>query len=175
VVISAGFSGALQDQYRVGDLILATEVRDVEGGRWPATWPGELLPGEWQPPLHRGRLLTTTHLLGNPEDKGRLGKEHDAAAVDMETASVAERCARAAVPFGCVRVISDDVATALSPKLVALLSGDRVSPLAVLTSLAGSPRLGAELWRLARHTRLAAAQLGKALGELLTLTLPFPV
>ena len=171
VVLSAGFSGALQDQYQVGDIILATEVRNAEGGCWPATWPGEVPPGEWRPPLHRGRLLTTTHLLGNPEDKRTLGKEYDAAAVDMETAVVAEWCARAGVPFGCVRAISDDVTTALSPKLVALLSGDRVSPLGVLTALAGEPRLAAELWRLARQTRLAAAQLGKALGELLTLTL----
>jgi hypothetical protein len=36
-----------------------------------------------------------------------------------------------------------------------------------------SPNLLAEMLRLARQTRLAGRQLGKALGELLTLTLPF--
>jgi hypothetical protein len=42
----------------------------------------------------------------------------------------------------------------------------------LLLALARGPGLAAELWRLARHTRLAAKQLGVALGELLTLTLP---
>src|SRR5207244_944886 len=39
VVLSAGYSGALQDGYRVGDVVLATEVADLDGNRWPVTWP----------------------------------------------------------------------------------------------------------------------------------------
>ena len=49
--------GALQERFRVGDLLLATEVVDTQGNHWPATWPEKLPPGEWHPPLHRGRLL----------------------------------------------------------------------------------------------------------------------
>jgi adenosylhomocysteine nucleosidase len=173
LVLSAGFSGALQEQYRVGDILLATEVADTEGGRWPATWPGELPGGEWRPPLHGGRLLTSAKLLSSPNEKRELGKRHGAAAVDMETAAVAEACAKAGVPFGGVRAISDDAGTPLSPRLVSLLAGGQVSPLRVLAALARSPRLAAELWRLARQTRLASRQLGTALGELLTLTLPW--
>jgi hypothetical protein len=75
------------------------------------------------------------------------------------------------VPFGCVRAISDAMETALSPELVALLSRGRAAPGRVLAALARRPRLAGELWRLARHTRMASEQLGKALGELLTLTL----
>jgi hypothetical protein len=41
--------------------------------------------------------------------------------------------------------------------------------------VASSPRLGGELWRLAKQTQYASEQLGRALGELLTLTLPFSV
>jgi hypothetical protein len=77
------------------------------------------------------------------------------------------------VPFGCVRAVSDDLHTALSPRLATLLSGGRVSPLRCLLALAGSPGLAAEMWRLAKQTRLAADNLAKALGELLTLTLPW--
>jgi hypothetical protein len=48
-----------------------------------------------------------------------------------------------------------------------------VSPVRLLAALVGNPGMAAELWRLAGATRLAADQLGKALGELLTLTLPW--
>ena len=83
----------------------------------------------------------------------------------METARVARFCAEHDIPFASVRAVSDDVQTALSPRLVALLSGGRVSPLRLLGNVARQPRLVAELWRLARQTRLASAQLALALGE----------
>jgi adenosylhomocysteine nucleosidase len=173
VVLSAGFSGALQGNYQVGDVLLATECADSAGIRWPATWPGELPPGEWRPPLHRGRLLTVPQLVGDLEQKRLLGQQHDAIAADMETAVVAQRCTQHGVPFGCVRAISDDFREPLSPRLIACLSGSRVSPLRLLATLARSPGLASDSWRLAKQTKFAAKQLATALGELLTLTLPF--
>jgi adenosylhomocysteine nucleosidase len=171
LVLSAGFSGALHEHFQIGDIILATEVVDADGTRWPTTWPGELT-GAWRPPLHRGRLLAMPQLVAYPDEKRTLGQKHDAVAVDMETAAVARLCSRHAVPFACVRAISDRVDTALSPQLAELLKGGRASPVRVLTALLRRPRLAKELWRLERDTRVAARQLGTALGELLTLTLP---
>jgi adenosylhomocysteine nucleosidase len=172
LVLSAGFAGALQESLQVGDVLLATEVVDPEGHCWPTTWPGELPPGEWRPPLHRGRLLTMPRLVSRPEDKQTLGRRHQAAVVDMESAVVARLCSARGIPFGCVRVVSDDWRTPLSPRLVSLLTGAKVSWWRLLAALVRDPRLGGELWQLARHTRQAAEQLGLALGELLTLTLP---
>jgi adenosylhomocysteine nucleosidase len=172
VVLAAGFAGALRPGYLVGDVILATEVVDAEGGSWPTTWPGELPAGPWQPPLRRGRLVTVPHLVSEPDAKAELGERHGAVAADMESATVARACSREGIPFGCVRVISDDVRTALSPQLAGLLSGGRVSPLRLLGLLLRRPAVVGELWRLGRHTRRAAVELGQALGELLTLTLP---
>ncbi len=171
VVVSAGFAGALRKPLLVGDVLLATEVADMEGNVWPATWPAELPEGPWDPPLRRGRLLTVARAVAEPQAKRELGERHGAAAVDMETAVVARACSRAGVPFGCVRAISDDADTRLSPRLAALLAGGSVSPLRVLGQVVRAPALAGELWRLARQTRYAARQLGKALGELLTLTL----
>jgi nucleoside phosphorylase len=170
-ILSAGFSGALDEERRVGDVVLATETADLEGNRWPATWGG----GTEFTPFYRGRLLTVLQLLGDPVEKRRLGHEHGAVAVDMETATVARLCSARLVPFGCVRVISDDVHTPLSPRLVTLLSEGRVSPWRVLGAVLTAPRLTGELWRLARHTRWAAKQLGKALEELLTVPSSDPV
>jgi adenosylhomocysteine nucleosidase len=172
-VICAGYSGALKPEFKVGDVILATSVVDMEGTSWEATWPGELPGGEWRPPLHRGAVLTAPRLIDNPVEKQSLGQKHGALAVDMETALVARACRQKGIPFGCVRAISDEMATALSPELVSLVSSSRVSPVSVLSALLRSPGIVGPLWGLARATRLASRQLAKALGELLTLTLPW--
>jgi adenosylhomocysteine nucleosidase len=172
VVISAGYAGALRDEHHIGDVILATEIVDEEGGRWPTTWPATLPAGTWQPPLQRARILTARRMIAKVDDKRRLGDLHQSGAVDMESAVVARWCHHAEVPFGCVRAISDEAGTELSPQLENLLTGGKVSLLRLATSLIRSPRLIAEMWPLARNTRHAARQLGKALGELLTLTTP---
>jgi nucleoside phosphorylase len=164
-VLSAGFSGALEPSLHVGHVVLATEVLEQQGNRWSVTWPADIS----EISLPRGRLLTVAHLVGNPEDKRQLGHEYDALAVDMETATVARLCSQYGVPFGCVRAISDEVHTALSPRLVSLLSGGRVSALRVLAAIFASPRLVGELWVLARHTRRASQQLAKALASILLL------
>jgi adenosylhomocysteine nucleosidase len=173
LVLSAGFSGALQERLQAGDVILGTDVTNVDGQCWPVTWPAELPGGEWNPPLHRGRLLSAATLITSPEEKQALGRKHRAAAVDMETAAVARMCGQQDVPFGCVRVILDDLQTPLAPRLVSLLSAGRVSPWRAISALFSSPSLAAEYARLAGRARFAAEQLGKALGELLTLTLPW--
>jgi hypothetical protein len=173
VVISAGFAGSLQHDLKVGDLILATEVIDGQGHTWPVPWPGPLPAGEWRPPLRRGRLLTTNHLVAQPEEKRALGCQHQALAVDMESAAVADFCSRKEIPFGCLRAISDPVDAPLSPKLISFLSGERISWPRLIVALLGSPTLTRELWRLKKATRSAGEKLGQGLGELLTLTLPW--
>ncbi|MBL8799675.1 MAG: hypothetical protein JNM56_37680 [Planctomycetia bacterium] len=172
LVLSAGFAGGLQEQLQVGDVLLADEVVDLVGNRWPTTWPGELPTTEWRPPIQRGRFLSVPQLVGDPSEKRRLGEKYQAAALDMESAHVARMCSKQGIPFGCVRVVSDALATPLSPRLVSLLAGGRVSWLALAGLLLRAPGSLGELWRLAKDTRFAAGQLGTALGELLTLTLP---
>jgi hypothetical protein len=159
LVLSAGYCGALQDQFRVGDIVLASEVVDTSGGRWSVTWPAA---------SQNGRLLTIPALATDPNQKRRLGLEHEANVVDMETARTARWCSERDIPFASVRAVSDDIQTALSPRLVALLSGGRVSPPRLLMSVARQPRLVSELWRLAWGTRLASERLAVALKELLT-------
>jgi adenosylhomocysteine nucleosidase len=172
LLIFAGFAGALTDALKVGDVVLVDEVLDAHGGRWRTTWPATLPDGTWTPPLHRGRLLTVDHFTATATQKRELGARHEAAMVDMESAVFAARCTKAGVPFTCVRAISDTVDTTLSPALASLLDGGAVSPWRALKAIARQPSLIPEFWRLARDTRHASKQLGLALGELLTLTLP---
>jgi adenosylhomocysteine nucleosidase len=172
LVISAGFAGSLQAEYRVGDIILASEVVDADGCARPTTWPKRLPEGEWRPPLNRGRLVTVDQIAATTADKLALAEKHGAVAVDMESAMVARWCAERCVRFTCVRAISDDLDMPLSPRLLSLVRDGRVDVLRLLGSLLVRPRMIGEMWRLARQTSYASEQLGKALGELLTLTLP---
>ncbi|MCI0639912.1 MAG: hypothetical protein L0Y72_19375 [Gemmataceae bacterium] len=170
LILSAGFAGSLHEGLRVGDLVLATEIADEGGLVAPTTWPCEL-QGHWYPPLKRGRILSLPRLVGEPEEKRRLGSAHEALAVDMESAALARWCRHRDVPFGSVRVITDEVDVRLSPELLSMVDGGRVSCWRMLKSVARRPSLVKELLRLRRDTNLAAEQLGLALGELLTLTL----
>jgi adenosylhomocysteine nucleosidase len=167
VIVSAGFCGGLQEGLKVGDVLVATAVADTAGQHWPTTWPGNLCPEKARLHLLRGELLTVPRLLTHRTEKRDLGNRHGATAVDMEGAVVAARCAGAGVPFGCVRAVSDDVHTSLSPRLASLVAAGRVSAPRLLATLVRAPSLVIELTQLARHTRQAAHQLGQALAWLL--------
>jgi adenosylhomocysteine nucleosidase len=169
LVISAGFSGALQEDLRVGDLILGTEVIAADGICHKVTWPGDAVGGG-QSPLRRGRLVTVTRTIAAPEEKRALARQHGALAVDMETGTIARRCAEQGIPFACIRAISDDAHDVLSPELDYVIVNGAVSLRRLAGCLVRRPALAVELWRLAKNTRLAAERLGTALGELLTWT-----
>jgi uridine phosphorylase len=165
-VISAGFGGALQPGYSVGDIILATDVINEEGARWRVSWPTHVSDGA-QARLSRNSVLTASQIIGTPEEKRRLGSLHNAVAVDMESTIVAQHCDKHGVPFGCVKVISDDVDTALSPRLVSLVERGHVPKLRMAAALAREPRLVPQIWHLSKNTRIAAARLATMLDSLL--------
>src|SRR5262249_17045906 len=103
-VLAAGFCGALRPGLGAGGLVLATEVVDLGGDRWPATWQTPDEGGEGVV-FHRGPVLTAG-LVTDPGEKRRLGAAHGALAVDMESAAVARLCRERGVPFGCLRAVS---------------------------------------------------------------------
>jgi adenosylhomocysteine nucleosidase len=111
------------------------------------------------------RIVTVDRLVADPSEKRRLAEESQAIAVDMESDAVAAVCVERGVPFRVVRAVSDTVDTALSPRLVRLLAGGRVSPLKAVATLARQPSLLGEFRRLARDTRLAAANLAAELAR----------
>ncbi len=158
-VISAGFAGALEAGWSIGDVMLADEIVDEAGQLWRGACPA------WRG--RRGRLLTLSRLAGDPDVKRQLGLKHCASAVEMESAAVAQFCHEHDMAFAGVRAISDDVATSLSPRLVSLLGGASVSISRLLWGLLQQPGMIRELWRLARDTRQAANRLADALMTLL--------
>jgi nucleoside phosphorylase len=166
LLIMAGFAGSLTAEIRVGDVFVATDVVDLEGNRWLPGWPGPAADIA-STGCTAGRLITTPRLIGDPEEKGRLKVKHAAQAVDMEAATVAEFCRSRGVSFGCVRSISDNVDTCLSPHLVSLLGTGQVSIPRLLATLVLHPSVLGSLLTLARDTRWASRSLAEALMKLL--------
>ena len=165
-LVSAGFSGALHPDYRVGEIIVGTEIVDAESHVWPTTWPASELP----PGLRSDRLLSVNSVVGTPTLKMKLAQDFQAGAVDMETATIARHCTAAGVPFGCIRVISDTMQTSISPRLVSLIETGGISTPQLAWNILRSPKLVPELWRLARDTNMAARCLADALIHLLAVT-----
>jgi adenosylhomocysteine nucleosidase len=161
-VVSAGFAGALHPDLAVGDLVAASAVIDTAGRTWPVTHPHE-----WDASIRHGRILTSPALIGDPQEKQRLGQRFDAVAVDMESAVIAGWCQEREIPFACLRVISDAMTTPLSPALLDVLAGGQVRFVRLMLALLRSPGLVAELLRLAAATRTASGRLGRTLVHLL--------
>src|SRR5205823_11734060 len=114
-----------------------------------------------------GRLLTLDRIVGDPAEKRLLERQYQARAVDMESAVIASACSRHGVPCVCVRAVSDDAHTGLSPRLVQLLSGAHVSWRRLLLAILRWPPLLVECVRLSKATRFAARRLATALHELI--------
>jgi 4-hydroxy-3-methylbut-2-enyl diphosphate reductase len=105
-----GFCGALDDDLRPGDVLVATEVRSGD-----QVWPcpsAPLLAGELARaglPARTGPLLTAPHVVSGAERR-RLARR-GARAADMESAPLA--AAAGGLPFAAVRVVVDTPAAPL--------------------------------------------------------------
>lgn len=157
IVVMAGFGGALIPSLTVGDVAIATDVSDEAGSSWPCLDVGQQC----------SRLLSTSRLISTPSEKRLLAERHRAVVVDMESAGVAAVCEKHSIPLLAVRAVSDTIDTALSPRLVKLLCGGRVSPLRAALALVRQPSLAWEFRRLARDTRIAARKLAASLADIM--------
>ena len=164
LVVSCGFSGALDPALAPGDLVLATAVRDETGDELAA------------PPLIRqraaetlgglryfeGELVCTTAVAATEVEKLALARP-GALAVDMESYPVARAAAAAGIPWLAIRAIVDPLRSSL-PAFTRDPAGGYVGP-AMKYALSG-PRAAADLVRLATRARAAAAALEVALHRL---------
>jgi adenosylhomocysteine nucleosidase len=120
LVIGAGFAGGLDPKLRAGDVVIEEHPH--------ATGPQ--------------RIVSSALPVERVEEKAALFSETKAQAVDMETATLATECARAALPIVAVRAISDAADTAL-PVPFAIwfdVAAQRVRPLRLLGHLIANPR-----------------------------------
>ncbi len=162
-VISAGFAGALDPALKRNDLVLATEVADLEGRSRPIDVPENI--AALVPSVHRARLLTVDRVILASAEKQALHITHSAAAVDMETAGIADLCEERGVRFLSVRVVSDDARSELPPevaKLATSTGGYRLG--AAVRAIWNRPSSLKDFWRLHEHSLEAGDRLARYLA-----------
>lgn len=157
-VISAGFAGGLAADCQRNDIVVADQVVLLDGRQLSIEMS---MPR--QPRLHVGRLLTVDEIVEDPEEKHRLGSNHAAIAIDMETFAVAEVCAHRKTRFLSVRVISDGVGDRLPPEIEHLMHQRTWS--GKLGAVAGSifrrPGSVKDMWNLKERAIVASDTLAK--------------
>ena len=104
-LISTGFAGALEKDLRVGHLLVADNYSTAKLLDSPQL---ELADEK----TFLGRLATVPRMIESIGQRETLNKRTGAAAVDMETETIAELCAAHDLPMLSVRAISD---TAVEP------------------------------------------------------------
>lgn len=125
-LMSWGMAGGLDPALTSGTLLLASEVVSPEGRVFSTArdWREQLCTAiAASRPVCGGKLLTCREPIGTAADKALAFRETGAAAVDMESAAVAEVAARHHLPFLAVRVIVDEAADALPRVLTAAAAG----------------------------------------------------
>ena len=161
-LVSAGFAGGLDPRLKRNDLVLASEVVNLEGRSYAiglAVPPSSEAQG-----LHTGRLLTVDEIVRTAREKAELRRKYAADLVDMETSSVAALCTERSVRFLSVRVISDEAGIDLPPEVLAILGrsgGLRLG--AALGSIWKRPGSVKDLLALRTHATEAAETLSRFL------------
>jgi adenosylhomocysteine nucleosidase len=157
-IVSAGFAGALDPALARDDLVLATEVVDLDGGHFAIDLSvPEAAQGQR---ISSGRLLTVDAIVRTAAEKAGLRARFGADLVDMETSAVAALCGGRGIRFLSVRVISDEAHTDLPPEVLSVLGRTGSYRLgAALGALWRRPSSFKELWALREHALSAADRL----------------
>jgi adenosylhomocysteine nucleosidase len=150
-VVSAGLCGALSPELRVGDVVIADEVRNGSES-WKASRPASA------PPAAAVRAVSIDRVAATAREKRSLGA---AGIVEMEAAAVARAAARARIPFYCIRAVSDTAAEDLPLDFNAYRDEDgRFSRARIAAAVLLRPHRIPSLLRFDRNCREAARRLG---------------
>ncbi|HHT9157130.1 MAG TPA: phosphorylase family protein [Candidatus Tripitaka californicus] len=171
-VLSVGYTGALRDGIRTGELVIVRNVLSRSPiNQTPARYPCHPLLTELSQKVaeengfkvHLGDILTVTEPIKRPEDKRQAGVLTGAVAVDMEGAGVATVAREARIPFMALKVILDEVDEEL--KGTGLVDGEgRADFFKAFTYLLYNPWDIIYLLRLNRQAVRAASELARFLS-----------
>jgi adenosylhomocysteine nucleosidase len=98
LVISVGWVGALSEELEAGRVYEVSGVIDARSGE-------RFRPSVWR----QERWLVTSPKVADEVEKRRLAATYGAELVDMEAAGVARLAAMRAIPFYCVKGVSDGI------------------------------------------------------------------
>ena len=111
-----------------------------------------------------GRLLTSGRPLGRADAKAAAWRNSRAAAVDMESAAIAQVAGQAGLPFIALRVIVDTASDELPAAVMAASGGGRLRIGRLLAGLLRAPADTGALIRLSARYRIASRVLAAVAG-----------
>jgi adenosylhomocysteine nucleosidase len=161
-LMTFGLAGGLDPTLQPGSVVLPRELISADGARYAACggWLDQVSESiRALRPVSEGNLLTSDHAIEKPADKAAAYRTTGAAAVDMESAAVAEIAAKHNLPFIAVRVIVDAAADMLPRAVVAASTAGRVRFIRLLGGLILAPHEIASLIRLTQRYRIAMRSL----------------
>jgi adenosylhomocysteine nucleosidase len=165
-LMTFGMAGGLDPALQPGSVVIPSELISSDGVRYVScrAWREQVAAAvSALRPVSEGSLLTSAHAIETPADKAAAFRTIGAAAVDMESATVAEIAAKHNLPFIAVRVIVDTAADMLPRAVVAASRAGKVQFARLLGGLILAPREIASLIRLAQRYRIAMRSL-RAIG-----------
>lgn len=159
IVVSAGFSGALQPGLALGDIVIGENYSD----------PKLLKTLHKSANYHFGQIITAPNILETAVAKRNLGQNSGALAGDLESAHIARVCAEARIPMLSVRTISDVLDQDMPVPGSVLISPEtgKSDPAAIFRHLFRHPAKAAQFAQLVRGARVAQQSLAKALGSII--------
>lgn len=162
LLVSSGFAGALTDQLRVGDILLADNYSAAEH-------LANARPLLSSSGTHVGALFTASMIVDSAAQRGDYARNSGALAVDMETRFIADACSQSAIPMLSIRAISDSPSAAMPvpPELMFDLETQRTRYLALALHVAKNPSALAKLARFGKQIAAVRAALTDALATLL--------
>lgn len=167
-LVSFGIAGGLDTTLTPGTIVIATTVIDADGSRWETSTSWRTAAAAILPDTTAGALVSISTAATTHAEKAQLNRDHQAVAVDMESAGVARAAAEAECPFLVVRVIADPADSSLpSAALHGIDAEGRQRPFRVISKLIMRPWELPGLIRLSNDSQTALRQLGRvaALGH----------
>lgn len=164
VCIAAGLAGSLREEFRVGQVVAARDVMELESSRIAAVSETLLHSAETCGAVIVDRLLMASTMIASVEDKQRLGRM--AAAVEMESFAVLTEAAAHAIPAIAIRAISDGVDEDLPMNFDRVLDENgNVVTSKIASAVMRAPHKLPALMKLGRRSRAAAVKLAEFLDQ----------
>ncbi|MFZ0640826.1 MAG: hypothetical protein WA020_09600 [Candidatus Acidiferrales bacterium] len=162
ICVAAGLAGSLRADYRVGQVLAARDIVELESGRTVAADADLLHRAKTCGAVVIDRLLTSSTMVLSAEGKRRLGNM--AGAVEMESFAVVTEAVAKSIPAIAIRAISDEVDEDLPMDFGGVLDDSgNVKTGRIVRALARAPQKLPALVRLGRHSRAASMKLAEFL------------
>jgi len=164
ICISSGLAGAVKDEFKRGDILVARQVAEMRGKRAFACDMALVEQAGTSGACVVERFLTSPSVVLSSKAKRSLAALGDA--VEMESLGVLAAAHAANTPAVAIRVISDDAGQDLPVDFNHVLSGKgKVRPVRLLSSLAAEPGSLRGLLQLAGDSKRASAGLADFLDS----------